>query len=77
MTDVRPRRAGKCRWWASADGIPPTDEPTFEPAKTVTWLDPEEPVFSLTAADRGETRAYPLRTITWHNIVARIPVAVT
>jgi hypothetical protein len=61
------------------DGIPPIDEPTFEPVDTVTWLEPDEPVLSLTVED--ETRAYPLRVMTWHEIVndtvAGIPVAVT
>jgi hypothetical protein len=61
------------------DGIPPIDEPTFEPADAVTWLEPDEPVLSLTVED--ETRAYPLRVMTWHEIVndtvAGIPVAVT
>jgi hypothetical protein len=61
------------------DGIPPIDEPTFEPADTVTWLETDEPVLSLTVED--ETRAYPLRVMTWHEIVndtvAGIPVAVT
>jgi hypothetical protein len=61
------------------DGIPPIDEPTFEPADAITWLEPDEPVLSLTVED--ETRAYPLRVMTWHEIVndtvAGIPVAVT
>jgi hypothetical protein len=61
------------------DGIPPIDAPTFESADTITWLEPDEPVLSLTVED--ETRAYPLRVMTWHEIVndtvAGIPVAVT
>ena len=61
------------------DGIPPIDEPSFESADTVTWLESDEPVLSLTV--EGETRAYPLRVMTWHEIVndtvAGVPVAVT
>ncbi len=61
------------------DGIPPIDEPSFEAAEAVTWLEPDEAVLSLTV--EGETRAYPLRIMTWHEIVndtvAGVPVAVT
>ncbi len=61
------------------DGIPPIDEPTFEPADRVGWLEDDEPVLSLTVG--GETRAYPLQVMTWHEIVndtvGGVPVAVT
>ena len=61
------------------DGIPPIDEPKFLPASSVDWLDEAEPVLSLTVA--GETRAYPLQVMTWHEIVndtvGGVPVAVT
>ncbi|AXT86811.1 hypothetical protein C6I20_07260 [Aeromicrobium sp. A1-2] len=61
------------------DGIPPIDEPKFESAADVDWLEDEEPVLSLTVG--GETRAYPLRVMTWHEIVndevGGEPVAVT
>jgi hypothetical protein len=61
------------------DGIPPIDQPSFERADTVRWLEPNEPVLSLTV--EGETRAYPLRIMTWHEIVndtvGGVPVAVT
>ncbi|CAN5557724.1 DUF3179 domain-containing protein [soil metagenome] len=61
------------------DGIPPIDEPTYESADAVDWLAPQEPVLSLTI--EGETRAYPLRVMTWHEIVndtlGGAPVAVT
>lgn len=61
------------------DGIPPIDEPTFERAASVDWLEPDEPVLSLTAGE--ETRAYPLRVMTWHEIVndrvGGLPLAVT
>ncbi len=61
------------------DGIPPIDAPTFEVASGVDWLESQEPVMSLTVY--GETRAYPLRVMTWHEIVndtvAGVPLAVT
>lgn len=61
------------------DGIPPIDEPTFQAADTVDWLEDKEPVLALEAA--GEWRAYPVQILTWHEIVndtiADKPVAVT
>ncbi|WP_460704499.1 DUF3179 domain-containing protein [Myceligenerans halotolerans] len=61
------------------DGIPAIDDPVFQPAGEVDWLDDDEPVLSLTVAD--ETRAYPLQVMTWHEIVndevGGVPVAVT
>ncbi len=62
------------------DGIPPIDEPNFDTtAKASEWIDPREPVVVLTV--NGETRAYPLQILTWHEIVndnvGGIPVSVT
>lgn len=61
------------------DGIPPIDHPNFEPADSVDWLEADEPVLALTVA--GETRAYPLQIMAWHEIVndtvGGVPVAVT
>jgi len=61
------------------DGIPPIDNPNFQPADTVDWLEASEPVLALTVG--GETRAYPLQVMTWHEIVndtvGGVPVAVT
>lgn len=61
------------------DGIPPIDHPTFADATAVDWLDGQDPVLALTVA--GETRAYPLQVMTWHEIVndtvGGVPVAVT
>lgn len=61
------------------DGIPPIDDPTFERAGEVGWLQADDPVLSLTVG--GETRAYPLQVMTWHEIVndtvGGVPVAVT
>ena len=61
------------------DGIPAIDDPAFQPADEVDWLEDDEPVLSLTIG--GETRAYPLQVMTWHEIVndtvGGVPVAVT
>jgi hypothetical protein len=62
------------------DGIPPIDEPRFDTAAEASrWVDPREPVVVLTIA--GETRAYPLQILTWHEIVndsvGGVPVSVT
>ena len=61
------------------DGIPAINAPAFERADQVDWLEDSEAVLSLTVA--GETRAYPLRVMTWHevvnDVVGGVPVAVT
>jgi hypothetical protein len=61
------------------DGIPAIDAPRFKPVGEITDLAPTEPVIALTLA--GESRAYPLRILTWHEIVndtvGGLPVAVT
>jgi hypothetical protein len=61
------------------DGIPPIDNPKFQPARDVDWLEGAEPVLSL--AVEGEVRAYPLQVMTWHEIVndtvGAVPVTVT
>ena len=62
------------------DGIPPIDAPEFDDAGSAArWLDPREPVIVLTAG--GETRAYPLQILIWHEIVndtvGGVPVSVT
>jgi hypothetical protein len=61
------------------DGIPPIDDPKFQPAGQVDWLAATEPVLALTVGE--ETRAYPLQVMTWHEIVndsvGGVPVAVT
>lgn len=62
------------------DAIPPLDDPTFESvADASQWLEGREPVAFLEI--EGEARAYPLRILTWHEIVndevAGIPLAVT
>jgi hypothetical protein len=55
------------------DGIPSIDAPKFsllrdgQPTGWVQKLDPLEPVISLSI--NGDARAYPLRILTWHEIV--------
>jgi len=61
------------------DGIPPIDEPDFQPADEVDWLDDQEPV--IVVEIRNDARAYPLQIMTWHEIVndevGDTPVSVT
>jgi len=50
------------------DGIPPIDDPryiTIEEARD--WLAPQEQVIVLSL--NGDTRAYPIQILTWHEIV--------
>jgi hypothetical protein len=49
------------------DGIPPIDDPRFEPADTVGWLEDREPVLVIDVD--GEARAYPIQIMTWHELV--------
>ncbi|MDE0656037.1 MAG: DUF3179 domain-containing (seleno)protein, partial [Acidimicrobiaceae bacterium] len=49
------------------DGIPPLEDPAFEPAGEVDWLAEVEPVLALEI--NGDARAYPLRIMTWHELV--------
>ncbi len=62
------------------DRIPAIFQPQFvKPRTAQRWLNPREPVISLTVDD--ESRAYPLQILMWHEIVndtvAGVPVAVT
>jgi hypothetical protein len=62
------------------DGIPALDDPTFVDVAVKTDLTAREPVITLEI--EGEVpRAYPIRYLTWHEIVndvvGGIPVAVT
>ena len=61
------------------DGIPAIDEPRFQRAGEVGWLEDDEPVLSF---EHGEdARAYPVQIMTWHEIVndtvGGLPVAVS
>ncbi len=62
------------------DGIPPIDQPKFDDTGTASeWIDPREPVIVVTL--NGETKAYPLQILTWHEIVndtvGGVPISVT
>lgn len=62
------------------DGIPPIDKPKFEAvAEAGKWLKPKEPVVFLERG--GDTRAYPLQILIWHEIVndtvGGVPATVT
>ena len=61
------------------DGIPPLENPAFEPAGEVDWLPEVEPVLALEI--NGDARAYPLRIMTWHELVngtvGGVPVTVS
>ncbi|MGY6534736.1 MAG: DUF3179 domain-containing protein [Pararhodobacter sp.] len=62
------------------DGIPAIDDPRMLASAAETRLDPREPVLVLDPAG-APARAYPLRYLTWHEIVndtaGGVPVAVT
>ena len=61
------------------DGIPALDAPRFAAVSATTFLESREPVVELTVD--GETRAYPIQILIWHEIVndelGGVPVAVT
>ncbi len=65
----------------SKDGIPSIDAPRFIAASKVSHQDlgPTEPVIGVVI--NGKARAYPLRILTWHEIVndelAGVPITVT
>ena len=62
------------------DGIPALNEVSFIPVGDETRLGENEPVITV-EIDGAEPRAYPIRYLTWHEIVndtvADVPVAVT
>jgi hypothetical protein len=61
------------------DGIPPIDEPRFLRPDDVAWLAEDEAVIALDVD--GESRAYPVQILVWHEIVndtvAGTPVSLT
>ena len=61
------------------DGIPALDAPRFASVSATAFLESREPVIELTVD--GETRAYPIQILIWHEIVndelGGVPVAVT
>lgn len=50
----------------SVDGIPALDRPPVLPAEKAGYLQPGEPVFGISIG--GESRAYPLRIMDWHEM---------
>ena len=62
------------------DGIPALSDPGFLPVAEETRLDDREPVIAV-EIDGATPRAYPVRYLTWHEIVndtvGGVPVAVT
>ena len=61
------------------DGIPPIDNPRFQPVESVFHLSANSPLVAVNVA--GDARAYPLEVLTRHEIVndvvGGIPIAVT
>ncbi len=61
------------------DGVPSIDNPKFVPAAEPYGIVGIEPVVSIDIA--GDSRAYPLQILTWHevvnDVVGGVPVAVT
>ncbi len=62
------------------DGIPAIDRPRFVSVREADrWLDNREPVVAVSL--NGETKAYPLQILMWHEIVndavGDVPVSVT
>jgi len=61
------------------DGIPSIDAPRFASIREADDLTDTEPVIGISV--NGDSRAYPLRILTWHEIVndvvGGVPVAVT
>ena len=61
------------------DAIPALEDPAFEPVGDADWLPAVEPVLALEID--GDARAYPLRIMTWHELVngtvGGVPVTVS
>ncbi len=62
------------------DGIPAISDPMMNKVATETALDPREPVMTV-EVQGSAARAYPIRYLTWHEIVNDVvdgvPIAVT
>lgn len=50
------------------DGIPSIDEPRFQRARNIGWLDDAGPVLTVTV--KGQTRGYPVQILMWHPTAA-------
>ena len=61
------------------DGIPAILDPQFIPATKATFLEDTDEVIGV--VDKGVAKAYPLRILTWHEVVndrlGEKPIAVT
>ncbi len=61
------------------DGIPPIDDPRFQPIANEQRTKPQEAVIAIEIS--GDARAYPIRLLMWHEIVndtvGGVPVAIT
>ena len=61
----------------AVDGIPSLDDPPFVSAADAGYLEPDELVFGVSI--NGDSRAYPLRIMNWHEMandtVGGVPVA--
>ncbi len=61
------------------DGIPALEASRFTRANDVDWIGEREPVIVVEIA--GETRAYPIQILMWHEIandqIGDVPIAVT
>ncbi|MCY4068893.1 MAG: DUF3179 domain-containing protein [Acidimicrobiaceae bacterium] len=70
---------GEIRGVVPSDSIPSLEDPDFEPVAEVDWLAAVEPVLALEI--NGDARAYPLRIMTWHELVngtvGGVPVTVS
>jgi Protein of unknown function (DUF3179) len=59
------------------DGIPALDNPAMIPAGQATYLEDGEPVFGISI--QGDSRAYPLRIMDWHemanDVVGGVPLS--
>ena len=62
------------------DGIPALDDPAFKPVAEEARIGDREPVITV-EIDGAKPRAYPIRYLTWHEIVndevGGLPIAVT
>ncbi|RME33615.1 MAG: DUF3179 domain-containing protein [Gammaproteobacteria bacterium] len=49
------------------DGIPALDHPSMLPVSRASWLHPDDRVLGVTLG--GDSRAYPVRILNWHEVV--------
>jgi hypothetical protein len=71
-------RVEEIQWGGvQVDGIPALDNASMIAAEQADYLEPEEPVFGISI--NGDSRAYPLRILDWHemanDVVGDVPVS--